>query len=435
MPKLYFYKDSPNLYDEPSKFYKQGGSPELLKKLLEYITTNKKKIKTIYISYMLFNNTILHNFLKSLPNYITIQVYSIPLEGYDISSKQFLYDLDEDLEVPMKKVSKYDIAQEIYNDFKNNAKENYHLNIFPHLYVRSKYMKGFSRGTLPYSLHIKSMYIEFNSGLGSNVLSSSNFASVDKIKEEIMVIVEGVKGFSKVALDFYKNLENNSIPIREFNDSDDFNHFKIIKSDKSPLWKISNKNSYLGPFYNQSQHTFKHTLNKIINSASQHIYICAQHISAYTEKNGTDEPDLLNHVINKAYTGIPINILSQTYSTGNDSNEKRFRVPVNKKAFIKFIKALPNNRNVYYGVNSDIHSKFIVVDDIVIYTTCNLTPTQFIYNEVNIESFKYNPYISYSGIHSEVGQYIIIKNKDIANLMIKYFKELKVRPNTIDVSL
>lgn len=432
MPKLYFYTDGPTLYEKGSdKHYLQGGSPNLLKNLFEYINHNKRKIKNIYISYMLFNNIILHKFLKNLPSNINIHVFSIPLEGYDKRYHHYLYDIETGEKVCNKKMSKYQIAQKIYEDIQKKNLSNYHLHIFPHQYVRSKWLKAFSRGELPYSLHIKSMYIEFNNGLGSNVLSSSNFASVDRIKEEVMIILEDAKNFYDVSIDFYKQLKANSIPIDDFKENNDFTNYKIIKSEKKPKYAISNKNSYLGPFYKQSQNAFKHNLIEIINSASEHIYICAQHVSAYSEEKTNVSRGILNYVIDKANEGLPVNILSQTYSNEENNN---YRKPINQRAFRDFIKALPKDKNIFYGVNSDIHSKFIVVDETVIFTSCNLTPTQFIYMDVDIKSFHHNPDMSYKGIHSEVGQYIVINNRALSQKMIAYFSDLKSRNATNDVS-
>ena len=72
-----------------------------------------------------------------------------------------------------------------------------------------------------------------------------------------------------------------------------------------------------------------------------------------------------------------------------------------------------------YCANKNIHSKFIVADDHLIVTSFNYTPTQFIYlGHVDIPEFYHVPGHSYEGIHSEVGQMIILEDRKFADLLI-----------------
>ena len=152
---------------------------------------------------------------------------------------------------------------------------------------------------------------------------------------------------------------------------------------------------YTAPFYQNSSSIFEDNLIKVISQATKQIIVCAQHISAYkySFEGGFISPNepfgyiskegFLYEVLKKAKTGVQTIFISQTYV--DEAGDHGCRTPENKTSFIKFTSAAKNVGCKYY-VNSDIHSKFIVVDNHVILTTCNFTPTQFIYlKNVNIE--------------------------------------------------
>jgi len=80
--KVYF--DGPNHYEGKYNFYKQGGSPTLLKRLISIIEENRKDLLEINLCWYLFNNNILHEFLKEISlSGIKVNIVTIPLEGYD----------------------------------------------------------------------------------------------------------------------------------------------------------------------------------------------------------------------------------------------------------------------------------------------------------------------------------------------------------------
>ncbi|MDD3041109.1 hypothetical protein [Bacteroides sp.] len=130
---------------------------------------------------------------------------SIPLEGYDSSYPQYLYDFTTGDKTD-KKYSKQDYAKLVYHDTRS-----YRLYTFDHTSIRSRYLKKFSRGDLPYSLHIKSMLVEFDGGGGALISSSSNFAVRDRIKLEHMDIVEGGADYIQPAQRFFDDLVLNSV--------------------------------------------------------------------------------------------------------------------------------------------------------------------------------------------------------------------------------
>ena len=155
------YFDSPRR-GKKITFYKQGGSPELLQQLINYIDTNKEDIEEIDFCWYLFNNKILYDYLKDIATAdIKVNIITIPRAGYDIRNPKRLEDFNSG-EKSEKHYSKYDLASEIFSDaFYDEKTPNLQLSFFPHIYVRSKYVKQFSRGDLPYSLHIKTCFIKF----------------------------------------------------------------------------------------------------------------------------------------------------------------------------------------------------------------------------------------------------------------------------------
>src|SRR5690606_15000704 len=119
---------------------------------------------------------------------IKVNVITIPLEGYDNKSAQKLTDIDTNV-IGQSQYTKYSLAEEIFKDYYFNNYANYNIYFFNHIYVRSRYIKQFSKGDFPYSLHIKNGYIKKKDGYIS-LLSSSNLAVRDKVKYESLLIIE-----------------------------------------------------------------------------------------------------------------------------------------------------------------------------------------------------------------------------------------------------
>lgn len=122
--------------------------------------------------------------------------------------------------------------------------------------------------------------------------------------------------------------------------------------------------------------------------------------------------------------GVKINFLSQTFvsSTGDNCGQRK---PRNTYGFKKFIKLVENNSNTSYFVNRNFHSKFLIIDDWIVLTSCNITPTEFIYiGNVDIPKFDHIPGISYRGIFSEVGQFMILKSDSGKKLLIQNFRDI-----------
>ncbi|MDP5061599.1 MAG: hypothetical protein NWP64_06735, partial [Maribacter sp.] len=87
-----------------------------------------------------------------------------------------------------------------------------------------------------------------------------------------------------------------------------------------------------------------------------------------------------------------------------------------------------------YFVNEHLHSKFIIIDDMLIYCSYNFTPTQFIFlDKVNISKFKNMPDVSYEGIHCEVGMHLVIKDLNTVTAFEKNVQEIIKNKETIQV--
>jgi hypothetical protein len=443
MPFKAFF-DGPNNYKNKFDFYEQGSSPSLLKKVIETIEAQKDEIEEINISWYLYNNKFLHDYLKRLSkNGVVVNVITIPLEGYDNSKPQILKDLVTGKR-RKERVTKYHLAREIFGEiYRSEAYPNFNMYFFPHLYVRSEYVNKFSRGALPYSLHIKSAYIKKKAGY-ILLLSSSNLAVRDLVKYESMICIQDEANYQDQFKSFYKDLISNSINIKNYNKTFNTtcNTFDFINFQQQHSSFIT------APFYKNSANILDQSLSEYIMSAKERIIICAQHLAAFnyqfnakyhsTIKENETRKGVLGAVIEMANNGLPITCLSQTFAPPADeeSNFKnvKFRRPANTNNFKQFYAQLALTKNAEYFVNENLHSKFIIIDNKLIYCTYNFTPTQFIYlDQVSIPQFRKMPELSYEGIHCEVGMHVIIENEHVLKAFENNIELIKNRPETIQV--
>lgn len=414
-------------YASSDKYTSLGCSPELMTRLIDWLHSLKGKAAQIDVALYLFNNRELYKALYDLAEAsCRVTVYSIPLEGYDNSCPVPIYDAETYRAIGEK--TKYQLANELYSDIIANAPHCFALRIVPHMYLRSCRVKPFSRGEMPYSLHCKSLLVQNKDGTYYAALTSSNLAVRDASKHEVAFVARLDNHEVVSSVDFYEGLYENSIDIRTFDSKKDYSHYRVKKR------AIPHKSHfmYLAPFYHDSAKQFGVNVSTIIKNAKKRIIVCAQHISAYEysyeraytaagEPYGTIRTNgFLRDVLRKSTEGVATFFLSQTYADvkGNYDGRK----PKNGRAFSEFIFAAEKS-NCCYFVNKNVHSKFIVVDDVVLITTCNFTPTQFIYlDNVSIPEFDNIPGFSYSGIHCEVGLYFAIKNQELADQVINFFE-------------
>jgi phosphatidylserine/phosphatidylglycerophosphate/cardiolipin synthase-like enzyme len=425
---IYLHSDGPSKYDNSHAYYYQGSNPRLLEELLAFIDNRIEKIRGIHLCMYLFNNPLL---FEKLMNYarqgIEITVVSIPLEGYDSKHPLPLVDYYNPT-AQHGRETKYSLAEKIYQQCIEASKiQNFNMYIFPHIFIRSSKVRPFSRGTLPYSLHTKSIVIDYDQS-GCIGLTSSNLATRDEIKDQVLVLKEDGEADYYVGKKFFHDLITNSIRIEKFDNSLSYYDYNIT------LAEAPNRPSYslfVAPFYENSPHRAADYLSKLINNAKARVYFCAQHISAYQYYEGTNKrPGILEYALNTASRGVPVLFLSQTFVDGNGDSHGQRR-PANISSFSGFIKRVELMKSCHYWSNEAVHSKFIIVDDTAVITTCNFTPTEFIYlPNVNIEHFDNIPGMKYKGIFSEVGQFLVIKSHDVCEALIAHFNEICNRSNT-----
>lgn len=438
--KYYPYFDSPKNYPKHSSYYSWGGSPELLRKLGWYLRERENDIKEVSISFYLFNNYNLHQYFKSLANKgVKINVVSIPLEGYDHKKPKYISEhCSKTKKYYHNKITKYEAAKMVYSEFDERSNPNYKLYIFPHMFIRSKYVHPFSRGRMPYSLHIKNAYIELKNGNGSMFLTSSNMAVRDLVKEENLLIIENDTELNKQTKAYFSHLQKNSIEINNFNTEDNYYSYPITQFNAP----INADSIILAPFYTNSAALAETRIKTLIDHASKRIYISGQHISSYKysirksnlfekEKAGrVEKTGFLFNVLQKASQGIDVKILSQTFVDEN-GNSHNCRRPGNIRSFQEFTSAYSKHKKLQYFVNDDLHNKFIIIDNLVIITTFNYTPTQFMYLPfVEINKFENIPRLKYKGVFSEVGQMVIVRNSAVLEKYLQQFIEICASDNT-----
>lgn len=416
-------------YPDNQVFYRQGASVKLLKDFFDFIDRQADKISEIYLCLYLYNNSVLHEKMKTLAKKgIKVTVISIPLEGYDDRNPKDIYDYETN-QIYRQNATKYSLASEIYRDIENLNSINYTLLNFEHIYVRSPYMKSFSRGMLPYSLHTKSIYIKYKDGNTVTGLTSSNLAVRDASKAELMLLAKDTPASRKVTETFFENLLRYSVRPSDWKNPHPAYYYKMETVDGGTV----GANYFTAPFIQDSPMKIEEKLREIIFNAQERIYICAQHLAAfnYDDINRKSKPGIFGTIFEKCRQGIEVKCLSQTYVDANGDSHNQ-RKPQNSANFIELINQVNQLEHCSYSVNQNVHAKFIVADDTVIVGTGNYTPTEFIYGNVSIDHFAAPELngVSYKGIFSEVAHYMIIKDHELAEQLIRFFNVILAKHDT-----
>ncbi|MDF3077960.1 MAG: hypothetical protein K0S09_1849 [Sphingobacteriaceae bacterium] len=423
------YFDSPENYKNKYNFYAEGSSPLLLARVIELLEVNKDELAEVCLGFYLFNNKILYQKLLELANMgVKVSIVTIPPEGYDDSNPKFITDRATGAE--LNYATKYQLAREIFADCYRRPHPNLNLYFFPHQYIRSARAKAFSRGSLPYSLHLKSILLNFKNSSGVVGISSSNFAVRDLIKEELLVFAKDEPEYANATQTFFADLLNYSINIRDYNFKHDYCSYgtPVVPS---PTGKV---NGFIAPFYQDSSFGMEDFVAEKIRSAKSKIYICGQHVCPISYQfNGSfhsgygggmvSRNGWVPAIIERASAGADVMFISQTFASGKLSAGDR--TPANRNAFSEFFGLISEVPNIRYYVNENLHSKFILIDEEVIVSTFNYTPSQFIYlDKVVIEKFESNPDKSYEGVFSEVGQYMVIDDAAVVTKFRAYVETL-----------
>ena len=164
--------------------------------------------------------------------------------------------------------------------------------------------------------------------------------------------------------------------------------------------------------------------------------MCAQHLAAFNYKDRRqnhaetesieNREGLLGRIIAAGRKGVHTVFFSQTFSPDDPADlPVKFRQPANSANFQNFYRELKHVENTHYYVNESIHSKFIIIDEKLVYCTYNFTPTQFIYlDNVNIASFVNMPEMSYEGTHCEVAAHVIIEDEQIVECFLTNMRKV-----------
>ncbi|PMO60341.1 hypothetical protein BCT06_12655 [Vibrio breoganii] len=441
-------------HKNPSKnkfdFYAEGSSPNILDEIINFIDENKNELEEVNVCFYLFNNFILASKLLTLTrDKIKVNVFGIPLEGYDTKGSKGTFNSyyqNKPLFYVGNSQSKYDFAERIYDNFRGEVTTNRFLDfyVFDHIYVRSPYVKRFSRGSMPFSLHTKNMFFKMKDGTSYSILTSSNLALRDLQKEELCIFIKNTEKDKVSNEDFFSNMVRFSTRLSDYDNEKEIQNYKddiSLKAIEDPIKKSKEGLFFSSPFIKNSNKNIGEEIISRISNAKERVLICSQHLNTF---DGSLRDALL-----KKDSALKVRILTQTYcdetlkvmgkGTYPDScvlvNNKweKVRKPQNPQSFIDFIKRIKRDVRCRYYFNPDIHLKFIVIDNDVILSTGNFTATQFMYKEEEINSFKHFSG-SYKGTFSEVNTYYIRSGDSLlANKLSEHFNMLIKLSSSIKV--
>lgn len=425
------------------KFYAEGGSPVIVNRIIDFLSANQAKLVEVNLSLYLCNNLALVDQLRQLAELgVEINIYSIPLEGYDgkvakngIFPSYFNHSILDNTKSGANKSSKKAIAERVYDYLKHS--ETMNLFIYDHIYLRSKSVKPFSRGTAPYSLHIKNLYIKMKDGSSYTVITSSNLAVRDLRKEEMCIVLKNSQESDEKAAEFYRQLKRNSKEFPLLNAEE--NNVSHPLNYKEDIHKITSQHGvedvfFTGSFLDQSNSQIEAKLSKLISKAQRRVMICGQHISNCgllpTKEKEQEKKKVEVSVLSQTYTDNTYDVESKTVEI--DGRKVKPRTPQNPAGFRQYIDKLKNIPQAKCYFNDSIHLKFIVIDDHVVISTGNFTDTQFIYKDVSISQFSKIPNVSYQGTFSEVNAYYIGLNQPkLAQQLSNHFLTLARLPATV----
>ncbi|MBZ9534511.1 hypothetical protein HUN92_03725 [Bacillus firmus] len=400
------YNDIPN---EVWKKHIRGSSPALLTQLISELDGAKK----ISISFFLYNNPYLHAFIEKLVEQgCEVNIYSIPLNGYDERVKE-LYKSNYSYKDKIR-TSKFEYAEKVYKRITTGNK-NINLKIFPHTYIWNK--QKFSRGSNLYSLHNKSILAEFEDGVKC-ISSSCNFALGDPPHSDNFLVIKGNANAEKIFKDYFSILDQISLPIDNYI-SLSKNHFDF----EYVVTPVNLKDIYVTDYFTApfikyegmgSNHYIQKKIIEFIQSARNRIYLCSQHFSdidSFDNKANSLVEQLINVDRN-----VDIKVLKQTRAHNQAQGWRTAKTE-------KILKGCPNVSQRYW--NPIIHDKFIIVDEKILVTTGNFTPTQFAWQENREMTYlvdeKQNKILN---TFSEVNSYHFLEDEVIVNKYLGHFDSL-----------
>lgn len=380
----------------------KGACPELLDDLLKELDGAKE----VHIAAYLFNNMEYCDKLIDLAKKgCKVSITSIPIWGYSTTKKK-VSDIG--------KVSAQELAEEVYN--KLSQEPNIRLYIFNHMYVW--YKPTYSTNSVPYSFHIKAVTIELED-VNKCIISSGNFKVTDPPHSDNLLVIENEAQIFDIFKQFMSVIENKAEPYNTYKQShrsidDDFSH--VFK--ENPV-NLGNKETiFTAPFVKVngvgSNHYAGNRICDMIEKADKQVLICAQHFHDVLPYDDSVQSTILGALtrLRNNRPGVDIKVLKQVASSGLADKRRAAITETYCEYKIK----------VEQKINKLTHDKFIIVDDAVIVTSANFTPTQFVFAERNM-SLR-NGVIRKYDVFSEVNGFVIVRDQDVYKNYKDHFDKL-----------
>jgi len=399
---------------------KEGSCPALIYDLFSEL----EGAVEIHIASYLFNNPMYYDFLSQLSrNGCKIKITSLPLLGYSNNPGK--------VEGCKDKISARQAAQEVYDRIINT--NNMELEIFPHLYVW--YGALYAGGGASYSFHVKAIYAKFRKK-NKCILSSGNFMLTDAFHSDNILVLERIPEYEKAFTRFFEDLKKYSIPYNDF-----CSKFKSYRDEflysfagnEINLRKSEFRNCFFtAPFYlydgEGSNHYAGDRIIDIIRTAKQRIWICAQHfhdLISYDPGRQT----IIKALYDK-YLSNPAVRLRFLKQVPHSSLADKRRAGISETLFQFVMKAEQR-------YNKLAHDKFMIIDDTLLVSTANYTPTQFAFGKRQMDLKEGDCKFSKKDNFSEVNGFAIIPAcpEDVLRKYENHFNLLWDEGQEIQISL
>lgn len=402
-----------------TKKHTDGSCPPLLDRLLDELNGAKH----IYFSSFLFNNSRLFNYLENLATEgCKVKVFSLPLNGYG--------DRKYNMVNSKKKVSAKSAAKPIYKKIYNGI-PNFSLCVFPHQYLW--YRVRYAGGGLPYSLHAKVVFVDAGRRKKKCIITSCNFATSDPPHSENMLVMENNASATKAFKHFFGTLSSRSIDLAKYNSAykgpeDDF-MFTVSSTNLRKKDLIGGNCFFTAPFYKYagegSPHFVSRRITKALGDAKKRVWVCVQHfhdVKSYDHESGSLVRSIAE--VKKRNKKLDLKVLKQGPHTGLQDKSRAAIA----ETYYHYVLNSP------IRFNKLVHDKFIIIDDKIVISTANFTPTQFAWDEGRKmdHEFSKGPRTKNDNF-SEVNAFAIVKSKKVLNEYEKHFEELWGTASPIDL--
>ncbi len=398
----------------------EGSCPELLDDLKKELSGAKE----IHIAAYLFNNPIYADFIIELAKGgCKVAITSLPLRGY--STKPLKVNGYED------KISGQEMAKQVYARI--TATPNIQLRVFPHMYIW--YGALYADGGASYSFHVKAITALFVD-TKKCILSSGNFMFTDPLHSDNFIVAEGESEYWDVFSRFMADTEKNAIPLKKYDSTyskpeDDFKYSFMGREINKKSLK-SKLCFFTAPFYfingDGSNHIAGKRIIEIIKSAKRRIWICAQHFHDVLSYD-PEADSIMGAIYQKAQQqNLELRFLKQVPHSSL-SDKRRAAITETIAQFVL---------NAEQRYNRYTHDKFIIIDDTLIVTTANYTPTQFAFGKRRMEmSFGGSSKEKKDDYFSEVNGFVIFPHApaDVLSQYENHFNALWDTGEDISISL